>query len=138
MSENLEGLLDELSGRFTRTAGSTWSKWAQRWAFRTAPGSGTARMSDGERGRTQTARRVAVETLAIIAYHQPVTRAEVEEIRGVALSRGTLDTLLEAGWIKPKGRRRTPGKPVTWGTTDDFLDHFGLESLEALAGALRN
>jgi segregation and condensation protein B len=63
-----------------------------------------------------------------------VTRAEIEEIRGVALSRGTLDTLLEAGWVRPKGRRRTPGRPVTWGTTEAFLDHFGLESLDALPG----
>jgi segregation and condensation protein B len=72
--------------------------------------------------------------MAIIAYQQPITRAEVEEIRGVALSRGTLDTLLEAGWIRPKGRRQTPGRPVTWVTTDAFLDHFGLESREALPG----
>ena len=78
--------------------------------------------------------RAAIETLAILAYHQPVTRAEVEEIRGVALSRGTIDTLLEAGWIRPKGRRRAPGKPVTWGTTPAFLDHFGLEDLTALPG----
>ena len=78
--------------------------------------------------------RAATETLAIVAYHQPVTRAEIEEIRGVALSRGTLDTLLEASWIKPRGRRRTPGRPVTWGTTDTFLDHFGLESLDSLPG----
>jgi segregation and condensation protein B len=75
-----------------------------------------------------------VETLAIIAYHQPVTRGEIEEVRGVALSRGTLDTLLEAGWIRPKGRRRTPGRPVTWVTTDAFLDHFWLESRDALPG----
>ena len=78
--------------------------------------------------------RAAIETLAIVAYHQPVTRAEIEEIRGVALSRGTIDTLLEAGWIRPKGRRRAPGKPVTWGTTPAFLDHFGLEDLTALPG----
>src|SRR3546814_4103277 len=68
------------------------------------------------------------------AYHQPVTRAEIEEIRGVALSKGTLDALLEIGWIRPKGRRKTPGRPVTWGTSDSFLDHFGLESLDALPG----
>jgi len=78
--------------------------------------------------------RAAVETMAIIAYHQPVTRAEVEEIRGVGLSRGTLDVLLEAGWIKPKGRRRTPGRPTTWGTTDGFLDHFGIEDIRDLPG----
>jgi segregation and condensation protein B len=70
----------------------------------------------------------------VIAYHQPVTRAEIEEVRGVALSKGTLDTLLEIGWVRPKGRRRTPGRPVTWVTSDVFLDHFGLESVEALPG----
>src|SRR3546814_19595732 len=78
--------------------------------------------------------RVALETLSVIAYHQPVTRAEIEEIRGVALSKGTLDALLEIGWIRPKGRRKTPGRPVTWGTSATFLDHFGLESLDALPG----
>jgi len=78
--------------------------------------------------------RAAVETLAVIAYHQPVTRSEVEEIRGVAASRGTFDILLEAGWIRPVGRRRTPGRPVTWGTTDGFLAHFGLSSLADLPG----
>jgi segregation and condensation protein B len=103
-----------------------------RWAFRTAPD-----MADKlqiETAVTRKLSRAAIETLAIIAYQQPVTRAEVEEIRGVALSRGTLDTLLEAGWIRPKGRRQTPGRPVTWVTTDGFLDHFGLESCEALPG----
>jgi segregation and condensation protein B len=78
--------------------------------------------------------RAALETLAIIAYHQPVTRAEIEEIRGVQLSKGTLDVLFDQGWIRPKGRRQTPGRPVTWGTTDTFLDHFGLESLAELPG----
>jgi len=78
--------------------------------------------------------QAALEILAIIAYHQPVTRSEIEEIRGKALSRGTLDTLLEAGWVRPKGRRRTPGRPVTWGTSDEFLDHFGLESVDNLPG----
>ena len=79
-------------------------------------------------------RIAAVETLAIVAYHQPVTRAEIEEARGVGLSRGTLDILLEAGWIRPKGRRHTPGRPVTWVTTEAFLDNFGLDSLEDLPG----
>ncbi|MFQ5957783.1 MAG: SMC-Scp complex subunit ScpB [Alphaproteobacteria bacterium] len=78
--------------------------------------------------------RAAVETLAIIAYHQPVTRAEIEEMRGVSLSRGTLDILLEAGWIRPKGRRNTPGRPATWVTTDAFLAHFGLDSVGDLPG----
>ncbi len=78
--------------------------------------------------------RAALETLAIISYHQPVTRAEIEEIRGVGLSRGTLDQLLEAGWVRPKGRRRTPGRPLTWVTTDEFLSHFGLDNLTDLPG----
>ena len=78
--------------------------------------------------------RAAIETLAIIAYHEPVTRAEIEDIRGVAVSSGTLDVLMETGWIAPKGRRETPGRPVTWGTTDDFLLHFGLGSRGDLPG----
>lgn len=78
--------------------------------------------------------RAAVETLSIVAYHQPVTRAEIEEIRGVGLSRGTLDVLMEAHWIRPLGRRKTPGRPVTYGITDDFLVHFGLESIKDLPG----
>jgi segregation and condensation protein B len=76
-----------------------------------------------------------METLAIIAYHQPVTRAEIEAVRGVGLSRGTLDLLLEIGWVKMRGRRRSPGRPVTYGTTDGFLEHFGLASLADLPGA---
>jgi segregation and condensation protein B len=78
--------------------------------------------------------RAALETLSIIAYHQPVTRTEIEEIRGVATSKGTLDVLLETGWVRMRGRRRTPGRPVTYGTTDAFLDHFGLEELRDLPG----
>lgn len=76
--------------------------------------------------------RAAVETLAIIAYHQPVTRAEIEDLRGVALSQGTLETLIEAGFVEPKGRREVPGRPTTWGTTKAFLVHFGLASLKEL------
>jgi len=78
--------------------------------------------------------RAALEVLAIIAYHQPVTRAEIEEIRGVETSKGTLDTLLESAWVRMRGRRRTPGRPVTYGTTDAFLDHFGLAELRDLPG----
>lgn len=78
--------------------------------------------------------RAALEVLAIIAYHQPVTRAEIEEVRGVATSKGTLDVLMEAGWVRMRGRRRTPGRPVTYGTNRDFLDHFGLENLKDLPG----
>jgi segregation and condensation protein B len=78
--------------------------------------------------------RAALEVLSIIAYHQPVTRAEIEDIRGVQTSKGTLDVLLEAHWVKFRGRRRTPGRPVTFGTTRDFLDHFGLEDIRDLPG----
>jgi segregation and condensation protein B len=78
--------------------------------------------------------RAAVETMAIIAYHQPVTRAEIEEIRGVSISKGTLDVLMEAGWARMMGRKRTPGRPVTYGTTEDFLVHFGIETIKDLPG----
>ncbi len=102
------------------------------WAFRTAPD--LAQQLNKEIDMPRKLSRAAVETLAIIAYHQPVTRVEIEEVRGVGLSRGTLDVLLEANWIKPKGRRRTPGRPMTWGTTDGFLDQFGLEDVRDLPG----
>ena len=78
--------------------------------------------------------RAALEVLAIIAYHQPITRAEIEEIRGISLSKGTMDILLELTWIKPRGRRRTPGRPLTWGTSPAFLDHFGLSDITDLPG----
>lgn len=103
-----------------------------RWAFRTAPDLAANLTMEQNVGRKPS--RAAVETLAIIAYHQPCTRAEIEEIRGVALSRGTLDVLFEAGWVRPKGRRRTPGKPILWGTTEGFLDHFGLLAIDDLPG----
>jgi segregation and condensation protein B len=128
---DLTGLLEELRGLYANR-GVHLTQSDDRWAFRTSPD-----LADKLQIETEVTRklsRAAIETLAIIAYQQPVTRAEVEEIRGVALSRGTLDTLLEAGWIRPKGRRQTPGRPVTWVTTDAFLDHFGLESNEALPG----
>lgn len=102
------------------------------WAFRTAED--LAPMLNVERTVSRKLSRAAMETMAIVAYHQPVTRAEIEEIRGVSLSKGTIDNLFEAGWIKPKGRRRTPGRPVTWGTTEGFLDQFGLENLDDLPG----
>ncbi len=104
----------------------------RRWAFRTAPD-----LKDELATETTVLRRLsraAVETLALIAYHQPITRAEIESVRGVMLSRGTLDVLFEEGWIEPRGRRHTPGRPLTWGTTQAFLDHFGLESIGDLPG----
>jgi segregation and condensation protein B len=103
-----------------------------KWAFRTAEDLGY--LLRREQTDNKPLSRAALETLAIIAYHQPATRAEVEEVRGVATGKGTLDLLMEAGWIRMRGRRRTPGRPVTYGTTEAFLDHFGLESLADLPG----
>jgi segregation and condensation protein B len=97
---------------------------ADHWAFRTA----------ADLSFVKKLSRAALEVLAIIAYHQPVTRAEIEDIRGVQTSKGTLDVLMEAGWVRFRGRRRTPGRPVTFGTTRDFLDHFGLEEIRDLPG----
>ena len=105
---------------------------AGAWAFRTAPDLAASLAREVEEPRKLS--RAALETLAIIAYHQPVTRAEIEEIRGVATSRGTIDALLETSWIRLRGRRRTPGRPVTYGTTPAFLAHFGLDSIEDLPG----
>ena len=102
------------------------------YAFRTRPEIAEALTIEKQVERPLS--RAAMEVLAIIAYHQPVTRAEIEEIRGISLSKGTMDILLEVGWIKPRGRRRTPGRPLTWGTSPAFLDHFGLETLESLPG----
>jgi len=105
---------------------------AGRWAFRTAPD--LAGHLQVERTVTRRLSRAAVETLAIVAYHQPVTRAEIEEIRGVSLNKGTLDVLLESGWIRPGRRRHSPGRPVTWVTTPAFLEHFSLDGLQDLPG----
>jgi segregation and condensation protein B len=102
------------------------------WAIRTAPDLGF--LMQKETVETRKLSRAAIETLAIIAYHQPVTRAEIEEIRGVAVSRGTVDLLIELDWIRFGRRRETPGRPVTFVTTRAFLDHFGLESAKDLPG----
>lgn len=104
----------------------------EAWAFRTA--ADLAFLIHREQVEVKKLSRAALEVLAIIAYHQPVTRADIEEIRGVATSKGTLDVLMESGWVKIRGRRRSPGRPVTYGTTPDFLDHFGLEELRDLPG----
>lgn len=127
----LEPLLADLQTLYANR-GVNLVKRGGRWAFRTAED--LAPRMELENQVVRKLSRVALETLAVIAYHQPVTRAEIEEVRGVALSKGTLDALLEIGWIRPKGRRKTPGRPVTWGTSDAFLDHFGLEGLDALPG----
>ena len=105
---------------------------AGKWAFRTASDLGFLLRS--EESATRKLSRAAVETLSIVAYHQPATRAEIEEVRGVAVSRGTLDLLLDLEWIRLGRRRETPGRPVTFVTTDGFLDHFGLESVRDLPG----
>ncbi|MEP9398145.1 SMC-Scp complex subunit ScpB [Mesorhizobium sp. KR2-14] len=105
---------------------------ADSWAFRTA--GDLAFLMSRDAVQQKKLSRAALEVLAIIAYHQPVTRAEIEDIRGVETSKGTLDTLLETEWVRMRGRRRTPGRPVTYGTTDNFLDHFALEDIRDLPG----
>ena len=103
-----------------------------KWAFRTAPDLGYLLERHAVEQRKLS--KAALETLAIIAYHQPATRSEIEEIRGVAISKGTLDVLIETEWVRLRGRRRAPGRPITYGTTDLFLDYFGISSLRDLPG----
>jgi len=103
-----------------------------KWTFRTA--NDLAWLLSKETVETRKLSRAAIETLAIIAYHQPVTRAEIEDIRGVTTSKGSVDVLLETGWIRPRGRRKSPGRPVTYGTTETFLSHFGLDAVSDLPG----
>ena len=107
-------------------------KVAGKWSFRTA--NDLAWLMSRNSIETKKLSRAATETLAIIAYHQPVTRAEIEDVRGVSTSKGTLDVLLETGWIRPRGRRKTPGRPITYGTTEAFLSHFGLDAVSDLPG----
>lgn len=128
---DLAGLLARLCARY-RGRGIEVVKRGEGWTLRTAPDLAVALHLEVPQQRKLS--RAALEVLAIIAYHQPVTRAEIEEMRGVALSRGTLDVILEAGWVRPMGRRQTPGRPMTWGTTQGFLDHFALASLADLPG----
>jgi len=121
----LDELMRDYAGRGVRL-----ERRGARFAFRTAPD--LAPYLERERVQSRRLSKAALETLAIIAYHQPVTRAEIEEVRGVSLSKGTLDLLLETAWVQPKGRREAPGRPVTWVTTQAFLDHFDLGSLDDL------
>jgi segregation and condensation protein B len=128
---NAEALLSELARRYA-PRGVNLVRRGDGWAFRTAEDLGF--LLRRERQETRPLSRAALETLSIIAYHQPTTRAEITEVRGVDTGKGTLDLLLETGWVRMRGRRRTPGRPVTYGTTPAFLDHFGLESLGDLPG----
>ncbi len=128
---DVEALVAELAEHY-RPRGVNVVRVAGAWTLRTAPD--LASRLKLEQTVTRKLSRAAIETLAIVAYHQPVTRAEIEEIRGVVVSSGTLDVLMEAGWIMPKGRRETPGRPVTWATTEQFLVHFGLGDKNDLPG----
>jgi segregation and condensation protein B len=126
---DLPDLLRELADHYAGR-GVNLMRLAGGWVFRTAPD-----LADALRIERTVARRLsraAVETLAVIAYHQPVTRAEIEEIRGVSLGKGIIDTLMEAGWVHPKGRRMSPGRPLLWITTPGFLAHFGFDTLRDL------
>lgn len=128
---DVAAVMDELSEIYAKR-GVNLVKVGDSWAFRTA--GDLAFLMSREAVQQKKLSRAALEVLAIIAYHQPVTRAEIEEIRGVETSKGTLDTLLETEWVRMRGRRRTPGRPVTYGTTENFLDHFGLPELRDLPG----
>jgi segregation and condensation protein B len=130
-SADIPALIDELIA-FYAPRGVNIVHVGGGWTIRTAPDLAPRLKLTQKVGRKLS--RAAIETLAIVAYHQPVTRAEIEEIRGVVISKGTLDTLMEAGWIVPKGRKQTPGRPVTWVTTEAFLLHFGLAALGDLPG----
>lgn len=128
---DVAGLLRELAERFAGR-GVNLVRLAGGWVFRTAPD--LASRLRIERPVARKLSRAAVETLAVIAYHQPVTRGEIEQIRGVIVAKGTLDALMDAGWVRPKGRRAAPGRPLLWVTTQEFLVHFGLDSLNDLPG----
>ena len=128
---NVPALLEELSQAYAKR-GVNLVRVAGSWAFRTA--ADLAHLLQKHAVEQKRLSRAAMETLAIVAYHQPVTRAEIEEIRGVTINKGTLDILLELGWVKMRGRRRVPGRPVTYGTSDAFLMHFGLDKVSDLPG----
>lgn len=128
---DIAALLEVLKAEYS-SRGVNLVQVAGKWQFRTA--GDLAFLLRKETIEQHKLSKAAIETLAIIAYHQPVTRADIEAIRGVMVSKGTVDLLLEAGWIRIRGRRRTPGRPVTYGTTDSFLAHFGLDAIGDLPG----
>ncbi len=127
VAEHIEGLQADYAMR-----GVSLVHVAGKYMFRTADDLSFLLRKEVDEPRKLS--RAAVETMAIIAYHQPVTRAEIEDVRGVTISKGTLDVLMEAGWVRLMGRRKTPGRPVTYGTTEDFLVHFGIETIKDLPG----
>ncbi|MGJ8537282.1 MAG: SMC-Scp complex subunit ScpB [Parasphingopyxis sp.] len=128
---DVRAALEELSGHYAGR-GIGLVERGKRWHFETAPD--LAHVLRREREEPRKLSRAATETLAIIAYHEPVSRAEIESIRGVQISKGTLDVLMEAGWVRPAGRRETPGRPLIYATTPVFLSHFGLETRRDLPG----
>ena len=129
--ENCRAALAELAGLY-EGRGIELVERGGRWRLQTAPD--LSHILRREREEPRKLSRAGIETLAIVAYHEPVSRAEIEAIRGVQISKGTLDALIEAGWIRPAGRREAPGRPLTYATTLDFLDHFGLSSRRDLPG----
>ena len=128
---DVKGALRDLGMRY-EGRGVNLVERGGRWLFQTAPD--LAHILRREREEVRKLSRAGIETLAIIAYHEPVSRAEIEAIRGVQISKGTLDVLMEAGWVRPAGRREVPGRPLTYATTPGFLAHFGLESRRDLPG----
>ena len=130
--EQLSEILELIRSRYDERSGLSFEVSGNQLAFRTK--ADIARYLSLDKPVQKPLSRAALEVLAIIAYHQPITRSEIEEIRGISLSRGTLDILLELEWIRPLGRRRTPGRPLTWGTSATFLDHFGIETTDDLPG----
>jgi len=128
---NVKAALAQLKDEYA-TRGVNLVRVGKKWTFRTAID--LSWLLTKQIVETRKLSRAAIETLAIVAYHQPVTRAEIEEIRGVVTATGTLDVLLKTGWIRPRGRRKAPGRPITYGTTEAFLSHFGLEEVGDLPG----
>ena len=129
---NVADVISVVMQRYDASGGVELCRVEDGWAFRTKPA--VAERLKQHKTVERPLSCAALEVLAIIAYHQPITRAEIEEIRGISLSKGTMDILLELTWIKPRGRRRTPGRPLTWGTTPAFLDYFGLRDISDLPG----
>lgn len=131
LDADVKAALSELAARY-EGRGINLVERGGRWLFQTAPD--LAHILRREREEARKLSRAGIETLAIIAYHEPVSRAEIEAIRGVQISKGTLDVLMEAGWVRPAGRREVPGRPLTYATTPGFLAHFGLEHRRDLPG----